>query len=330
MSGQNLLPFSGVPEGTAVGGASSTIHSHDVVRPPELGGQVFSEPILERLGSPPTVEDERVAKKVRNETALVNDVGVADSMEIEHASLEVAGLDGASDVAYDSTRFRESSTPRVRASYVSMVRNSSSGGHQSIDPDELTPDKVIVRDEDCVIDRRTHNVLSGDKRGMTIVSGFGGSRFVALDTDVMDDKQVGLVADGGSESPHVNASSIREGELATPRNPVQPKKCDGLWQYDGGMGVAYKPQPVASRYHECIDCRKGCCSHKGSSINLVRDITRLCGLGWQVLFRQVSQSENKVADALAKLASTVSFNVVSFDNPPLAVVDLLYEDHLSF
>ncbi|KAK9018328.1 hypothetical protein V6N11_001304 [Hibiscus sabdariffa] len=153
MSGQNLLPFSGVPEGTAVGGASSTIHSHDVVRPPELGGQVFSEPILERLGSPPTVEDERVAKKVRNETALVNDVGVADSMEIEHASLEVAGLDGASDVAYDSTRFRESSTPRVRASYVSMVRNSSSGGHQSIDPDELTPDKVIVRDEDCVIDR---------------------------------------------------------------------------------------------------------------------------------------------------------------------------------
>ncbi|KAK8600245.1 hypothetical protein V6N12_050101 [Hibiscus sabdariffa] len=120
---------------------------------PKLEGQVFSEPILERLGSPPAVEDERVAKKVRNETVLVNGVGVIDSMEIEHVGLAVDGLNGATDAEQISTRAWDSPFPRVRASYATMVRNSSNRGQQSFDPDDLMPDKVVVRDEDCVVDR---------------------------------------------------------------------------------------------------------------------------------------------------------------------------------
>ncbi|KAK9018329.1 hypothetical protein V6N11_001305 [Hibiscus sabdariffa] len=281
---------------------------------------------------------------------------------------------------------------------------------------------------------------------MTIVSGFGGSRFVALDTDVMDDKQVGLVADGGSESPHVNASSIREGELATPRNPVQPKSTVRIEAYttsnpskkskaskvvaSGEKVIPIKPEnPVVIVEHQST---KNASEHqvvslleqghgnstpvtsmgfknRGIKLKMAKEnnrqglmickpapaktVSRPVLTEWVenvntqlntiemqqltdpdissrfivnqgglleirrramdgqskghclwirnpsmpqrvtllvVLFRQVSQSENKVADALAKLASTVSFNVVSFDNPPLAVVDLLYEDHLSF
>ncbi|KAK8708903.1 hypothetical protein V6N13_059938 [Hibiscus sabdariffa] len=110
---------------------------------PKLEGQVFSEPILERLGSPPAVEDERVAKKVRNETVLVNGVGVIDSMEIEHVGLAVDGLNGATDAEQISTRAWDSPFPRVRASYATMVRNSSNRGQQSFDPDDLMPDKVV-------------------------------------------------------------------------------------------------------------------------------------------------------------------------------------------
>ncbi|KAK9016991.1 hypothetical protein V6N11_079481 [Hibiscus sabdariffa] len=470
------------------------------------------------------VESWSVLSKVRNwnETVLVDGVEVVDSMEIEHAGIEVNGLNGASEVAHGSTGFWESSTPRVKASYASMVRNYLSGGQHSIDPDELTPDKVIVRDADCVVDdvcpkdqplnasegsgqasvsergprslsvvdagnlselwmivdkrrMRTQNVLSGEKRGMTIVSGSSGSRFAALDTDFMDDEQVGLVANGGSESPRVNVSSIREGELSSPSNPVQPTSTAKIEAYitsnplkkskaskvaaSGAKVIPIKPgNPVVvvehhstknASEHQAVSLleyghgnstpeasmrfknrgiklkmakennRQGLMirkpapaktvsclvltewvenvnaqlntietqqitdldvssrlivnqgglleilppghgrrskghwlwirkpsmprrvallakainlisrsSHKGSPINLVRNITRLCGLGWQVSFRQVSRSRNKVADALAKLTSLVSFNVVFSNNPPLAVVDLLYEDHL--
>ncbi|KAK8633663.1 hypothetical protein V6N13_014505 [Hibiscus sabdariffa] len=194
-------------------------------------------------------------------------------MEIEHAGIEVNGLNGASEVAHGSTGFWESSTPRVKASYASMdvcpkdqPLNASEGSGQA-SVSERGPRSLSVVDAGnlselwMIVDKRrmrTQNVLSGEKRGMTIVSGSSGSRFAALDTDFMDDEQVGLVANGGSESPRVNVSSIREGELSSPSNPVQPTKCDSLWQYDGGMRVDYKPQSVASRYHECIDCQKGC------------------------------------------------------------------------
>ncbi|KAK8675330.1 hypothetical protein V6N13_033399 [Hibiscus sabdariffa] len=67
---------------------------------------------------------------------------------------------------------------------------------------------------------------------------------------------------------------------------------------------------------------------KSASINLRRCLRQQGAVGIPVSFRHVSRDGNKVADTLAKLASPVSFNIISFDAPPVAVVDLLHEDQL--
>ncbi|KAK8614038.1 hypothetical protein V6N13_122416 [Hibiscus sabdariffa] len=70
--------------------------------------------------------------------------------------------------------------------------------------------------------------------------------------------------------------------------------------------------------------------NKGFPLTLVCDIGRLCDLGWWVSFRYVPRNGNKVTDALAKLTSPASFNVIQFDAPSIVVVDLLHEDCLSY
>ncbi|KAK8700061.1 hypothetical protein V6N13_018466 [Hibiscus sabdariffa] len=46
----------------------------------------------------------------------------------------------------------------------------------------------------------------------------------------------------------------------------------------------------------------------------------LCGKDWTLVFSKVDLRNNKVADRLAKLASAVSLDVVTFDEPPSEVV----------
>ncbi|KAK8562985.1 hypothetical protein V6N12_011047 [Hibiscus sabdariffa] len=47
---------------------------------------------------------------------------------------------------------------------------------------------------------------------------------------------------------------------------------------------------------------------------------QLCGKDWTLVFSKVDLRNNKVADRLAKLASAVSLDVVTFDEPPSEVV----------
>ncbi|KAK9044563.1 hypothetical protein V6N11_058461 [Hibiscus sabdariffa] len=47
---------------------------------------------------------------------------------------------------------------------------------------------------------------------------------------------------------------------------------------------------------------------------------QLCGKDWTLVFSKVDRCNNRVADRLAKLASTVSLDVVTFDEPPSEVV----------
>ncbi|KAK8560618.1 hypothetical protein V6N13_083055 [Hibiscus sabdariffa] len=47
---------------------------------------------------------------------------------------------------------------------------------------------------------------------------------------------------------------------------------------------------------------------------------QLCGKDWTLAFSKVDRRNNRVADRLKKLASTDTFNVVTFDEPPSEVV----------
>ncbi|KAK8620871.1 hypothetical protein V6N13_067332 [Hibiscus sabdariffa] len=64
----------------------------------------------------------------------------------------------------------------------------------------------------------------------------------------------------------------------------------------------------------------------GASITLVRDIRRLCSQDWQVSFHHVLRTGNRVADALAKLVDSSSFDILHFVNPQLCVDRFLQED----
>ncbi|KAK8575232.1 hypothetical protein V6N12_062908 [Hibiscus sabdariffa] len=67
----------------------------------------------------------------------------------------------------------------------------------------------------------------------------------------------------------------------------------------------------------------------GASITLVRDIRKLCSQDWQVSFHHVLRTGNRVADALAKLTDSSSFDVLQFVIPPLCVDRFLREDRSS-
>ncbi|KAK8590158.1 hypothetical protein V6N12_024541 [Hibiscus sabdariffa] len=47
---------------------------------------------------------------------------------------------------------------------------------------------------------------------------------------------------------------------------------------------------------------------------------QLCGKDWTLVFSKVDRRNNRVADHLAKLASAISLDVVTFDEPPSEVV----------
>ncbi|KAL4382902.1 hypothetical protein GQ457_15G029930 [Hibiscus cannabinus] len=55
-------------------------------------------------------------------------------------------------------------------------------------------------------------------------------------------------------------------------------------------------------------------------------IRRLCSQNWQVSFHHVLRTGNIMADSLAKLAESSSFDILHFVNPPLYADRLLQED----
>ncbi|KAK8680871.1 hypothetical protein V6N13_109809 [Hibiscus sabdariffa] len=74
--------------------------------------------------------------------------------------------------------------------------------------------------------------------------------------------------------------------------------------------------------------------HQDSSccapLALVHCIKWLSDLTWSVSFLHSSRNNNNVVDALAKLANTENFDLVSFVLPLVSVVRLLQEDNLLY
>ncbi|KAK8540591.1 hypothetical protein V6N13_027110 [Hibiscus sabdariffa] len=119
---ENPKSLSGTTLGLTVDGSSIAVVDHDEGRPPDIIPQVSFGPTLERLSSPLALEDQRFSKpETVNQSDLPN---------------QVPGVQGAS--------------PKI--SYARMVAGDIGSNNNFDDIVDLTPDKVIVRDEDCVID----------------------------------------------------------------------------------------------------------------------------------------------------------------------------------
>ncbi|KAL4367688.1 hypothetical protein GQ457_05G032520 [Hibiscus cannabinus] len=145
---ENPKSLSGNTLGLTVDGISIAAVDHDGGRPPDIIPQVQSSPTLERLSSPLALEDQCFSKQGRsNDRNMIGlDVNVPmdfDSEVQRHVSVnqselpdQVPGVQGAS--------------PKI--SYARMVAGDIGSNSSLDDIADLTPDKVIVRDEDCVID----------------------------------------------------------------------------------------------------------------------------------------------------------------------------------
>ncbi|KAK9002006.1 hypothetical protein V6N11_024699 [Hibiscus sabdariffa] len=125
-------------------GVSLTV-SHDGGRPPESIPHVdFNQP-LERVGSPLVAEDQPVVKCGRIDSVVMDTMEGSEAMEME--------ADGLLSTKEREALAGDASTGlQPRVSYAHVVRDSLRGKDPTHVFEELSPDKIIVRDEDCVVD----------------------------------------------------------------------------------------------------------------------------------------------------------------------------------
>ncbi|KAK8652849.1 hypothetical protein V6N13_126872 [Hibiscus sabdariffa] len=114
-------------------------------RPPESIPHVtFNQP-LERVGSPLAAEDQPVVKRGRNNFVAMDNMEVSESMEME--------ADGMLSTKEREAPAGDASTgTQPRVSYTHVVRDSLRGKDHTPIFEDLNQDKIIVRDEDCVVD----------------------------------------------------------------------------------------------------------------------------------------------------------------------------------
>ncbi|KAL4366987.1 hypothetical protein GQ457_05G012790 [Hibiscus cannabinus] len=162
----------GVLDGDRLALASSLVNG----RPPDQVSRVVSGPVLERPGSPLAEEVQRDNKKVRNQGGVDADESVT-KMDVETDTGTTENSMRSGDLAKEQVRL---STDTTRLSYANVVGKSRSKGGFSSDGLELDPHKVVVLDEDCVVDRegkfptikfskRVHDQIDSTMRNVIIV-----------------------------------------------------------------------------------------------------------------------------------------------------------------
>ncbi|KAK8619583.1 hypothetical protein V6N13_135865 [Hibiscus sabdariffa] len=139
-------------DGLAVGGRLALISSTVNGRPPDTIPLVFFGSALERPGSQLAAETQRDVKKLRGQKDVILKDTTA-SMEFE----ESAGMKEVSvevvDLSQNHGRDSGSLNRNTRISYASMVGKSLRRDEHSHDGVDLDPNKVVVLDEDCIVDR---------------------------------------------------------------------------------------------------------------------------------------------------------------------------------
>ncbi|KAK8649412.1 hypothetical protein V6N13_130141 [Hibiscus sabdariffa] len=153
------------------------------------------------MGSPLEEEDLRDAKKGRH---------VGDS-STDLVDCDMGNVDTDAGISPDLVLPWDSEQPTLdsRASYASVVRDGGLANKVSEDVTDLAPDKVIVRDEDCVVDR-------------------SGSRFSALESDVTEPIPVDSIV---TEAPSSTTVTAAAGLGQPSSSPVRP-----LQSHDSGNG----------------------------------------------------------------------------------------------
>ncbi|KAL4369394.1 hypothetical protein GQ457_05G014800 [Hibiscus cannabinus] len=121
-------------------------------RPPGALPLVCSGPTLERSGSPLADDIQRDIKKLRGpKTAILADSSAPMEFDESHSGKE--GLVEVVDLSSEHGRDSGVTSGKSRVSYASVVGRSLKGDEQEQDGVVLDPNKVIVLDEDCVVNR---------------------------------------------------------------------------------------------------------------------------------------------------------------------------------
>ncbi|KAK9040844.1 hypothetical protein V6N11_015980 [Hibiscus sabdariffa] len=123
---------------------SSTVNG----RPPDALSIVCSGPVLERPGSPLVDDVQRDMKKLKGpESALLADSSTPMEFDEGHS-----GKEGPVEIVELSPKHGHDAG-KSSVSYASVVGRSLKGDEQGSDGVGLDPNKVIVLDEDCVVNR---------------------------------------------------------------------------------------------------------------------------------------------------------------------------------
>ncbi|KAL4290191.1 hypothetical protein GQ457_14G018230 [Hibiscus cannabinus] len=162
----------GVMDGDRPALASSLVNG----RPPDQVPMVASGPVLERPGSPLAADVQRDNKKLRNQGDVDTNRFVTE-MDVEADIVVNKNPMKSGDLSKEHDRV---SNGNIRLSYANIVGKSRNTGGFSLDGLELDPHKVVVLDEDCVVDRegqfltikfskRVHDQIDSTMRNVIIV-----------------------------------------------------------------------------------------------------------------------------------------------------------------
>ncbi|KAK8510188.1 hypothetical protein V6N12_008062 [Hibiscus sabdariffa] len=138
--------------GVAADSRSALLSSTVNGRPPDALPLVCSGPALERPGSPLADDIQRDIKKLRGpKTAILADSSAPMEFDESHSGKE--GPVEVVDLSPEHGRDSGVTSGKSRVSYASVVGRSLKGDEQVQDGVVLDPNKVIVLDEDCVVNR---------------------------------------------------------------------------------------------------------------------------------------------------------------------------------
>ncbi|KAK9046118.1 hypothetical protein V6N11_052018 [Hibiscus sabdariffa] len=138
--------------GAAADSRSALLSSTVNGRPPDALPLVCSGPVLERPGSPLADDIQRDIKKLKGpETAILADASAPMEFDESHSGKE--GPVEIVDLSPEHGRDSGVTGGKSRVSYASVVGRSLKGDEQVQDGVVLDPNKVIVLDEDCVVNR---------------------------------------------------------------------------------------------------------------------------------------------------------------------------------
>ncbi|KAK8979338.1 hypothetical protein V6N11_000486 [Hibiscus sabdariffa] len=141
--------------GVAADSRSALLSSTVNGRPPDALPLVCSGPALERPGSPLADDIQRDIKKLRGpKTAILADSSAPMEFDESHSGKE--GPVEVVDLSPEHGRDSGVTSGKSRVSYASVVGRSLKGDEQVQDGVVLDPNKVIVLDEDCVVNRDGH------------------------------------------------------------------------------------------------------------------------------------------------------------------------------